>query len=133
MAEQPGPGGPDAAAATGRAALRGEFVNNRVASGGLAGRRRPLRVGIGWGGERARTGQSGAKVPSPEGLGGGGAVGGRRTARGEERRREDVPRARSPGRPGGARRRARGQLRALRRPAGSERGSRALSCEPPSR
>lgn len=43
MDEPPGSRGPDAAAATGSPALAGEFVNNRVASGGLAGRRRPRR------------------------------------------------------------------------------------------
>lgn len=132
--------------AAARAARGGELVNNHLASGGLAGRRRPyrgwrlagarsVRARANWGrghrrqrrGEAAEPAAAGAVREGRSGRGedvpGGGGRGGAGQRRG----------AWNPGRPGGSRQWARGQLRVLRRSAASERGSLALSGAPPSR
>ncbi|XP_069440077.1 bcl-2-like protein 11 isoform X7 [Ovis canadensis] len=135
------------AAVRARAAFGGEFVNNRLAFGGLLAGAAPAAA-TDW--LRLR-----ATARGPIGSAGtrrrrrgevGGAGGGGRSARGEEREEaEDVPGccgrgsaghrrgARSPRLPGGARRRrADGDLQALRCPGSSERESRALFPAPPS-
>lgn len=135
------------AAVRARAAFGGEFVNNRLAFGGLLAGAAPAAA-TDW--LRLR-----ATARGPIGSAGtrrrrrgevGGAGGGGRSARGEEREEaEDVPGccgrgsaghrrgARSPRLPGGARRRrADGDLQALRCAGSSERESRALFPAPPS-